>query len=110
MVFKKLISHSLPVFIFAVLAAGSSDSETSSANDPVNFTRDNAGIYCRGVVKQLLRDPDSYKYEDAYVESNKVAVIKFRAKNGFGGYGQSLARCTTYRQGDQNWFRAELIE
>ena len=44
----------------------------------------------------MLRDPDSYKYENAYLESSKVAIIQFRSKNSFGGYVNERARCTTY--------------
>ena len=108
MFLRKIISHSLPIFAFVLLAGGSTDSD-SSISEPISFTSTNAGIYCKSVIKKLLRDPDSYKYESAYVMSNDVAVIQFRSKNGFGGYVQNRAKCTTYRQGEENWFRAELL-
>ena len=108
MKFRRIISHALPVFLFAILAGGSS--ETDSTSDPVSFTQTNAGIYCKSVIQKMLRDPDSYKYEDAYVQSSKVAIIQFRSKNGFGGYVRGKAECTTYQKDGQNWFSAKMLD
>lgn len=108
----KILSHALGFASFALLAAGSTDSDTSSSSrstKPFAFTESNAGIYCRNVIKRLLRDPDSYKYEAAVVSSSTEALIKFRSKNGMGGYTQGIASCTQYKKDGENWFRAQLL-
>ena len=108
---KKAGSHLLGFALFALLAAGSSDSDTSSvSNKPFAFTESNAGIYCKRVIKKLLRDPDSYRYEGAVVMSSTEALIKFRSKNGFGGYVSGMATCSNYKKDGDNWFRAKLVK
>ena len=107
---KSISSNVLGIAAFVILAAGSSDSDTSSvSNKPFAFTESNAGIYCKSVIKKLLRDPDSYKYESAAVMSSTEALIKFRSKNGFGGYVPGLATCTNYKKNGESWFKAEMV-
>jgi len=53
---------------------------------------------CVRVLKQKLRDPDSYKDDGEYATSgddgtSKTIAWNFRAKNGFGGYDASSAIC-----------------
>lgn len=108
----KILSHVFGLASFALLAAGSTDSDTSSSsrsNKPFAFTESNAGIYCRDVIKSLLRDPDSYKYEGAAVSSSSEALITFRSRNGFGGYNKGMATCTQFKKNGENWFRAKIL-
>lgn len=109
----RILSHLFGLAFFALLAAGSTDDSNTGSSyrpeEPFAFTESNAGIYCRDVIKSLLRDPDSYKYEAAVVSSSNEALIKFRSRNGFGGYNQGLAQCTQYKKDGSNWFRAKLL-
>ena len=72
-----------------------------------------AKVYCEDPIKQLLRDPDSYRFESATVTSQSgqynqygTATIKYRAKNGFGGYTSGTASCEAYSKGGERWFKA----
>ena len=84
---------------------------------PDEFTESAARIGCEDVIKSLLRDPDSYQFESATVVETKgtysqwgEAVVKFRSRNGFGGYTSGAARCKKYPHTDgQAWHRAEII-
>jgi hypothetical protein len=60
-------------------------------------------ITCQRVLKEKLRDPDSYKRSGDFSTSNdtgtnKVISWKFRAKNGLGGYNIGYARCNVNRK------------
>ncbi|MCP9775995.1 hypothetical protein [Cyanobium sp. WAJ14-Wanaka] len=55
-------------------------------------------VSCERILKERLKDPDSYRQisdfavaKDTGTEKN--VVWRFRAKNGFGGYGVSAAIC-----------------
>lgn len=59
---------------------------------------------CENVLKKQLRDPDSYKSDADYTTSadtgkQKFIAWKFRAKNGFGGYNESIASCKVSKEG-----------
>lgn len=52
------------------------------------------------LIKKRLRDPDSYQFVDMQEQETtkqgeKLFVITYRAKNGFGGYnvGQAMFSC-----------------
>ena len=75
------------------------------------FDEISAKVYCRKSVKQLLRDPDSYQFISASVTNSKadgtgIAFIRYRARNGFGGYTVNRAICTRYLRGSEFWYRA----
>lgn len=61
-------------------------------------------VGCKSAVRRQLRDPGSY--EDDFAQPRPIISKKedsvsfiwsFRAKNGFGGYSQSMATCITRR-------------
>ena len=60
---------------------------------------------CEENVKSKLRDPDSYSKIQMLAPtrvSNEEKILRwdFRAKNGFGGYNLSTAKCTVKKEGD----------
>lgn len=92
-------------------------SGTGSTSTPDAFDTIAAKVYCEEPIKQLLNDPDSYRFDEAAVLSNNgahkeygQAVISFRARNGFGGYRRSAALCTAYDNNGTTWYRAQLQE
>ena len=64
-----------------------------------------AEVDCGSAIQAQLRDPDSYRMETMRVKQDDtdpqagVALITFRAKNGFGGYNQSVAACERKKVG-----------
>jgi len=82
---------------------------------PTAFNEIKAKVYCADLIKQQLRDPDSYRFNKAKVVSNSgaydqygKAYISFRSKNGFGGYVSSNATCTAYENNGELWHRAVI--
>ena len=82
---------------------------------PTAFNEIAAKVYCADLIKQQLRDPDSYRFNKAKVVSNigehdqyGKAYISFRSKNGFGGYVTGNATCTAFSQDGDLWHRAEI--
>ena len=97
--------------------AGEPDTKTTnaSANRPDAFNEVAAKVYCADLIKRQLRDPDSYRFEQAKVVSNDgaysqygKAYISFRSKNGFGGYVRGNATCTAFEKNGALWHRAEI--
>lgn len=83
--------------------------------DKDRFDETAAEVFCEDPLKQLLRDPDSYRFESAsilrtYGEGNKygLAVISYRARNGFGGYVAGTAQCRAYDKDGTRWFKVQL--
>ena len=81
--------------------------------EPREFDDISAKIYCKDLIKQQLRDPDSYQFVGATVTSNSgshdqygEALVSFRSKNGFGGYMNGQASCTAYEKNGELWHRA----
>jgi hypothetical protein len=72
-------------------------------------------IDCTIAIKQQLRDPDSYQMTEMRVREDKAdpqagaALITFRAKNGFGGYGQGTAMCERKKQGTEYVVTANVM-
>lgn len=81
-------------------------------NSTDTFDDISAKVYCRDLIKKQLRDPDSYKFEQAVVLSSDgqygKARVYFRSKNGFGGYVRGSATCTAYDNNGSRWFRAVI--
>ena len=81
-------------------------------DSPSNFDKISAEVYCKSLIKKQLRDPDSYKFEDAAILSNDgpygTARVYFRSKNGFGGYVRGSAKCTAYDNNGDRWFKAVI--
>ena len=64
-----------------------------------------AKIWCADLIKEQLRDPDSYRFNKAKVVSNSGTYgqygsvhISFRSKNGYGGYGRANAACHAFEK------------
>ena len=81
--------------------------------EPREFDDISAKIFCERLIKQQLRDPDSYQFVGATVISNSgshdqygEALVSFRSKNGFGGYTNGQASCTAYEKNGERWHRA----
>jgi hypothetical protein len=51
---------------------------------------------CEQAVKSLLRDPDSFQQIQYAGDESQDGwgLMHFRARNGFGGYNDSYAKCT----------------
>lgn len=58
---------------------------------------------CERVLKEQLRDPDSYKRTSdgaalGDTGTEKMITWQFRAKNGFGGYNNGVAVCKVEKE------------
>ena len=89
---------------------------SSGPSTPDEFDDISARVYCESLIKQQLRDPDSYRFESASVVKTSgtynqygEALVKFRSKNGFGGYTSGMATCTAYEKNGDLWHRAKVI-
>jgi len=107
----RILSHALPMVGFAILAAGSTGTSSEpKSTEPIVFDEIGAKVYCESTIKKLLRDPDSYQFDSASIVSASEAIISFRSKNGFGGYNNSSAKCTTRMESGQNVIQAQILE
>ena len=67
---------------------------------------------CESLLKEHLRDPDSYQRIDASAGRARTnpntiyTIIKYRSKNGFGGYGDAAAGC----EGDATTKMVHLVK
>jgi hypothetical protein len=61
---------------------------------------------CNQAIREQLRDPGSYEMTEMRIRQDDTdpeagqAIIQFRAKNGFGGYGSGIAICERVKDGD----------
>ncbi len=75
------------VFLFS--ASGSADDELSK---PLYQDKSTIEATFGSLIIDRLRDPGSYEfisvepYSDEYMNDGHYFIIKYRAKNGFGGY------------------------
>lgn len=97
---------SLAVLIFgffAVLAIARSENAAETeklANMPLYENVEYVQVAAGDLIKQRLKDPDSYKFVDmqeqpSTKQGEKLFVVTYRDKNGFGGYnvGEALFSC-----------------
>nr|UVX63887.1 MAG: protein of unknown function (DUF2880) [Bacteriophage sp.] len=70
------------------------------ASNPLYESTEYVQTLAESMIKERLKDPDSYEFIDMYEvqsskEDEKLFVVKYRAKNGFGGYNvcQALFSC-----------------
>lgn len=97
---------SLIVLIFIAFAGCSVmfPQKEKTAEEKVNEWYDETSHFsCQRVLKERLRDPDSYKKDGDFniVSDNgseKVITWRFRAKNGFGGYNSSAGICNISKE------------
>lgn len=101
---------------FAALAIASTALVGCSESTPDAFDNISAKIHCGSLIKQRLRDPDSYRFESAIVHSTHgqfnqygSAIVTFRSKNGFGGYVKGLAFCNAFEKDGSLWHRVEVL-
>ena len=105
---RVLLSSSAAV-LAAVVAIGCGPST------PDEWDQIAAKVYCKRQIKKLLRDPDSYQFISAQIvvthgeyDQYGTAIIRFRSKNGFGGYVTNAAVCESYDNGGERWIKAKL--
>lgn len=67
---------------------------------PLYEKTEDVQIMAGTLIKEHLRDPDSYEFIDMREEASstqgeKLFVVTYRAKNGFGGYnvGEAVLSC-----------------
>lgn len=93
----KFLLSALVTGLFIVSAGGSEDTPSKP------MYKDDIAIQVtfKELIKKHLRDPDSYEYisttpaGDLDYGDGKMFTIKYRAKNGFGGYNvnEALVSC-----------------
>ncbi len=86
--FKCFISCAV-LSLFLLSAAGSSDSKKPSK--PLYEDKYAIQATAESLIKKNLRDPDSYQLIEIIPETGKVVTVRYRAKNGFGGYNVCAA-------------------
>lgn len=89
-IFKYFISCSI-LGIFLLSAAGSDDEPSK----PLYEDKYAIQATAESLIKKNLRDPDSYQLIEITPETGKLVTVKYRAKNGFGGYNvcRALVEC-----------------
>lgn len=99
-----LLSLAVLIFgFFAVLAIARSENEAETeklASTPLYENVEYVEAAAGDLIQQRLKDPDSYDFVDmqeqpSTKQGEKLFVVTYRAKNGFGGYneGQALFSC-----------------
>ena len=109
MKFRAVLGSCAAVFVGA-LAAGCGPTTPSAFDDIA------AKIHCKSLIKQQLRDPDSYQFKAVKITGNSgqyneygEALISFRSKNGFGGYVDGVATCEAYDKNGSKWYRSKVL-
>ena len=81
--------------------------QSAPTSKPAEFNAASAEVYCKDLIKSDLRDPDSYQFIAAHVlKSNGTmgeALISFRARNGFNGYVNGVAKCKQASVSGGDW-------
>jgi hypothetical protein len=96
--FKYLISCAV-LGLFLLSAAGSDDSNEPSK--PLYEDEIAIKVTAESLIKKNLRDPDSYQLIEITPKTGKVVTVRYRAKNGFGGYNV----CTAVVECDEGTMR-----
>ncbi len=89
--FKYFISCAV-LGIFLLSAAGSDDSD--EPKKPLYDDEIAIRVTAKDLIKKNLRDPDSFELIDVSPKTGKTVSIRYRAKNGFGGYNVATAIVT----------------
>ncbi len=84
-VIKYFVSFAFLGF-FLLSAAGSGDSLSSDPDKPLYDDAIAIKVTAESLIKKTLRDPDSYQLIEITPETGKLVTVRYRAKNGFGGY------------------------
>jgi hypothetical protein len=66
----------------------------ADAESSENESNDNYAFMCADAVKDRLRDPGSYQMINRTgYHADELALVAYRANNGFGGMSQATAQC-----------------
>lgn len=89
--------------LFILMAIGKNESEAETQrlmNTPLYDNKEYVQTLAGDLIKQRLRDPDSYEFvemqeQPTTKQGEKLFIVTYRAKNGFGGYnvGEALFSC-----------------
>lgn len=102
---KKNFKYFISCFVFGLFllsAAGSEDEPQKPLYDDEIAIR----VTAESLIKKNLRDPDSYQLIEVTPQKGKTVTVRYRAKNGFGGYNVSEAIVTC----DETTMRLVSIE
>lgn len=99
-----LIATGVVLFVFMILAAIGQDINNREAKEiaskPLYESTEYVQALAEDMIKKRLKDPDSYEFIDmnevpTSKDDEKLFIVKYRAKNGFGGYNvcQTLFSC-----------------
>ena len=93
----------LVVLFFLMIAIGQNENKKETEklmNTPLYENKEYVETMAGDLIKQRLRDPDSYEFVDMQEQETskqgeRLFVVTYRAKNGFGGYnvGQAMFSC-----------------
>ena len=72
---------------FLLSATGSDDEPKKPLYDDEIAIR----VTAESLIKKNLRDPDSYQLIEIVPETGRTVTVRYRAKNGFGGYNVCAA-------------------
>ena len=91
----------LLLMIMVAIGKNENQKETEKLmNTPLYENREYVEVMANDLIKQRLKDPDSYEFIDMEQQPTSKAgerlfLVNYRAKNGFGGYnvGEALFSC-----------------
>lgn len=88
------------IFVMIMSAIGQKSNDEEITDKPLYENTEYVESLAEDLIKKRLRDPDSYEFVDmnevqSSKENEKLFIVKYRAKNGFGGYNvcQALFSC-----------------
>jgi hypothetical protein len=106
--FKNGCIGCLTISVILVLGMGAcsmlfSPKEKTEKDKLEEWYKETSNYSCERVLKEKLRDPDSYKRDSDFVNMSNSGSEKevrwfFRAKNGFGGYNSGAAICNVSKE------------
>ena len=93
----------LVVLFFLMIAIGQNENKKETEklmNTPLYENKEYVETMAGDLIKQRLRDPDSYEFVDMQEQETskqgeRLFIVTYRAKNGFGGYNvvQAMFSC-----------------
>ena len=91
------------LLLMIMVAIGQNENQKENEklmNTPLYENREYVEVMANDLIKQRLKDPDSYEFIDMEQQPTSKAgerlfLVNYRAKNGFGGYnvGEALFSC-----------------